>query len=164
MRWGAPVTLAMLLLGACATPAVRAPTEAGAPAPVAGLDWFGHRDDADLSLAYGREASDELRLRLDCRAGSGTLSLTAPAHGDERSLHLESGGDTERFPARAEPSGMGDGELLIAEGVALNQPVFQRFRALGWIAAWRDETREVYVAQPGSAPAVTRFFQACETG
>ncbi|QYF87412.1 hypothetical protein [Brevundimonas sp. PAMC22021] len=156
-------TLALLALGACATPTMRAP-EAGAPAPTPGLDWFDHRDGGDLSLAYGRETSDDLRLRLDCRAGSGTLMLTAPAHGAEPFIHLESGGDTERFTAKVEPSGLGDGDLVIASDVSQRQPVFQRFRSLGWIAAWHGETREVYAPQPGSAVAVSRFMDACEAG
>lgn len=115
------LTLGVLALSACAKPVMRAPHAiggSGAPAPTPGLDWFDHRDGDALSLAYGRETSDDLRLRLDCEAGSGTLTLTAPAEGTDRVIHLESGGDTERFPATVEPSGMGDGELLIASSVA----------------------------------------------
>lgn len=163
MRPVVPAALIALAAGACATPVTSPQAEAGAPIAVAGLDWFGHRDGADLSLAYGREASDELRLRLDCRAGSGVMTLTAPADGDEPIIYLESGGDTERFPAQVEPSGMG-GELLIGTEAAVDQPVFHRFRSLGWIASWRGDTREAYVAQPGSASAVQRFFDACERG
>ena len=158
------VTLGVLALSACATPATRAPdavADSGAPAPTLGLEWFDHKDGDALSLAYGRETSDDLRLRLDCDAGSGTLTLTAPAEGADGMIHLESGGDTERFPAVRESSGLGDGDLLIASDVALRQPVFQRFRAVGWIAAWRGGGREVYAAHPGSQKRVADFFARC---
>ncbi|WP_295706679.1 hypothetical protein [uncultured Brevundimonas sp.] len=161
------VTLGVLALGACATPATRAPdavADRGAPAPTPGFDWFDHRDGDALSLAYGRETSDDLRLRLDCVAGSGTLTLTALAEGADRMIHLESGGDTERFPAMREPSGLGDGDLLIASDVALREPVFQRFRAVGWIAVWRGDAREVYAPHTGSKAAVSRFFDGCDPG
>lgn len=149
------------LTGCATTPTAPAPrADAGAPAPVEGYDWFMHVDGGEALLAYGVAESDEVKLRFDCGAGSGRLNLIAPALKDEREIHLESGGDTERYPATAEPSGLHEGDLLIAEAAA-DAPVFQRFRRLGWIAAWRGGEREVYAAHPGSEKGVADFFARC---
>lgn len=152
----------LALAGACATapqPAGFAATS-GAPAPIAGYDWFMHAEEGEAMLAYGVANSDEVKLHLACRIGTGRLDLTQPGHGDAREIHLESGGDTERFAAVAEPSEIQDGVLLTASTTA-DQPVFQRFRRLGWIAAWHGDDREAYAAHPGSTKGVADFFAAC---
>src|SRR5690606_32442289 len=106
----------------------------GAPTPVEGYDWFFHEGDGGLSLAYGVADSDDVRLSLDCRVGAGQVALTAPVQTDAvRELHLESGGETERLPALAEPSLLHDGVYLTAE-TASTMPVLQRFRQVGWMA------------------------------
>ena len=154
-------TLAFSALAACATrPEAPASVQQAAPAPVDGYDWFMHAEGDEAVLAYGVANSDDLKLRLDCTPASGRLRLTAPAAGAERAIALESGGDTERYAAAAEPSGIHDGDLLIAEA-AVADPVFQRFRRLGWIAAWRGGHRDVYAAHPGSRKGVSDFFAAC---
>lgn len=149
-------------LAACATtPTAPSPrADAAAPAPVEGYDWFMHVDGGEAMLAYGVAQSDEVKLRFDCGVGSSRLNLIAPAMKGEREIHLESGGDTERYAAVAEPSGLHEGDLLIAEAAA-DAPVFQRFRRLGWIAAWRGGGREVYAAHPGSQKRVADFFARC---
>ena len=149
-------------LAACAvTPQpARFAAPSGAPAPVAGYDWFLNRDGADLMLAYGVANSDDMKLSLDCRAGSGALIISAPGETGERLIHLESGGDTERYPAQGETAHIHDGDFLTAQAKA-GDPVFQRFRRLAWIAAWRGEAREVYAAHPGSEDRVERFFAGC---
>ena len=154
---------ALTLMGACATAPVMSLSEgggSGAPAPVEGYDWFMHADADEAILAYGVADSDEVKLHLACRAGSGRLDLTAHGQDDERDIHLESGGDTERFPATSEPSAIQDGALLTASTTA-DQPVFLRFRRLGWIAAWHGDAREVYAAHPGAEKDVAAFFAAC---
>lgn len=155
-------TLALSTLAACATrPDAPAPVvEASAPAPIDGYDWFMHADEQEAMLAYGVANSDDLKLRLDCAPASGRLRLTTPAAGSDREIFLESGGDAERYAAVAEPSGIHDGDLLIAEAAAAD-PVFLRFRRLGWIAAWHGDQREVYAAHPGSQKGVSDFFAAC---
>jgi len=153
---------ALIALTACTT-APDAPeviAGAGAPTPVEGYDWFLHADAGETILAYGLADSDEVKLHLACRTGSGRLDLTAHGPHDAREIHLESGGDTERFPAASEPSVIHDGALLTAS-TTTDQPVFLRFRRLGWIAAWHGDTREVYVAHPGSETRVADFFAAC---
>lgn len=153
--------LTAAVLSGCATaPGTPAVVDAAAPAPIDGYDWFMHQDGDEAMLAYGVAESDEVKLRFDCGKGSGRLHLIAPAVKGEREFHLESGGDTERYPATAEPSGLHDGDLLNADASA-DAPVFQRFRRLGWIAAWRDQEREVYAAHPGSEKGVEDFFSAC---
>ena len=155
------------LLGAmvvgCAS--VKTPTSApasgsGAPTAVAGYDWFFHTDGDEALLAYGVEASDDLKLGLSCAKGGGKLSLEALAPAGSREIHLESGGDTERFAAHAEPSQLHEGEFLTAEAET-KAPVFQRFRRLAWLARWTGERRETYVAHPGTVADVERFFAFC---
>jgi hypothetical protein len=137
------------------------PTSTGAPAPVTGYDWFLHQDGDEARLAYGLEESDDLRIGLDCRKNSGRLALSALApEGAAHEIHLESGGDTERYPAEAEPSEVNDGLFLTAEAKA-GDPVFQRFRRLGWLAVWQADERHPYAPHPGSAERVERFFAFC---
>ena len=133
---------------------------ASAPAPVADYDWFYHDDDQQASLAYGLKQSDDLRLGLECSRGAGKLELSAVAAPGIREIHLESGGDTERFRAEGEPSELHDGDFLTAEAKA-DLPVFQRFRRLGWLAQWQGEHREAYAAHPTTLPNIERFFSFC---
>lgn len=163
-RW-LPVLALAALTEACAS--VKAPetvavsaAPSSAPAPVAGYDWHYTPDGEAARLAYGVETSDDLRLGLDCIAGSGQVDLTALGRTGDREIHLESGGDTERFAAEAEPSQLHDGDLLTAT-ISSSEPVLQRFRRVGWIAQWVDGEREVYAAHPGSDTGVERFFALC---
>ncbi len=132
-----------------------------APRPVEGYDWFYHVDEAAARLAYGLAESDDLKLGFDCQRGAGRLEMVAIAEkGAKAEIHVESGGDTERFPAQAEPSQLHDGVFLSA-GASTAEPVFQRFRRVGWLAQWRDGVREAYAPQPGSAANIERFFAFC---
>lgn len=135
-------------------------TVPGAPAPVDGYDWFLHADGDEARLAYGLEASDDLRLGMDCRRGAGRLELSAVGDEGQRDIHVESGGETERFPATAEPSEVNDGVFLSARAPA-DAPVFQRFRRVGWLAVWQGDQRQAYAPQPGSAGNIERFFAFC---
>lgn len=133
---------------------------ASAPLPVANHDWFFDRDRQELTLAYGIANSDDLKLQLVCQSGSGALELAAVFDRPSRVLLLESGGDTERYPARSEPAGIHEGQYVTANAKT-KDPVFQRFRSLGWIALWEGENREPLVAHPASQPNIERFFAAC---
>ena len=159
-----PVLALAALTSACASVETPEPVVAAAaspaPAPVAGYDWH-YTPDGDVArLAYGVEASDDLRLGLDCTAGSGKVDLTALGQTGDREISLESGGETERFAAEGEPSQLHDGDILTATA-ATNEPVLQRFRRVGWIAQWVDGKREVYAPHPGSEAGVERFFAMC---
>lgn len=169
MRVPVLLVLSALAVGAaaCATvappvePAPAVATPGGAPAPVADHDWFYHQDGEDARLVYGLAESDDLRLGLDCREGSGRLVLSAIAGPDAKpEIHVEAGGDTERFPAASEPSQLHEGVFLTAEAAA-DAPVFQRFRQVRWIALWLDGERQAYAPHPGSAPNIDRFFAFC---
>lgn len=156
--------IALSALAACATnaPAPVANLEAAssAPAPMPGYDWFLNRDGQEAILAYGVANSDEVKLHLLCQAGSGALELTAASDKPGREIHLESGGDTERYRASSEPAGVHDGELLTARATT-KDPVFQRFRRLGWIASWSDEERHIYAAHPPAKAGIEQFFTVC---
>ncbi len=151
------------LTGACAGNNVEMPLAAGAsasPAPVPGYDWHLTTAEGEVRLAYGVADSDDLKLGLTCVDGSRKVEIMAPAPTGSREIHLESGGDTMRLVARSEPSGLHDGDFLSASADA-DQPVFQRFRRLGWVAQWRDGRREIYASHPGSGPGVESFFRRC---
>ena len=168
MRARALIVLTGLALGAAACATVESPVESapvvvssGAPAPVANHDWFYHRDGEEARLVYGLAESDDLRLGLDCRQGSGRLALSAVGGPDAKpEIHVEAGGETERFAAQSEPSELHEGVFLTAEA-ATNAPVFQRFRRVGWLALWQDGERQAYAPHPGSTPNIERFFAFC---
>ena len=168
MRARALSALSALALGAaaCATvePAASPepqPVAGGAPLPVEGYDWFFSSDDDTARLAYGLAESDDLKLGFDCRRGAGRLEMVAIAEkGAKAEIHVESGGETERFRASSEPSQLNDGLFLTAEA-STAESVFQRFRRIGWLAQWRDGEREAYAPQPESAPNIERFFAFC---
>ncbi len=140
----------------------------GSPAPVEGYDWFLHQDGDTAKLAYGVDETDDMPIGLDCEKNSGRLTLSAVAAKDAaHEFHLESGGDTERYPAEAEPwppgalpSDTDNGLFLTAEAKA-GDPVFQRFRRVGWLAVWQDGERHAYAPHPGSGERVERFFAFC---
>ncbi|MFN3352718.1 MAG: hypothetical protein ACK4Z5_03830 [Brevundimonas sp.] len=155
--------LGMAALAACAAAPEPANLGTGgaAPLPTPGKDWFFHADAGGAMLAYGVEASDDLSLRFDCAPGSGRTQLLQPAPAPAGEILIEAGGETDRWPAAAEPSELDDGVNLIAEAET-SRPVFQRFRRLGWLAIFTDGDRRTLVAQPGSADRIDRYFKACE--
>lgn len=134
--------------------------EATAPQPIAGYDWFLDTDGGEAKLAFGMADSDDLALALACTPGAHQLVLTRIAPAGATDIHLESGGDTERFDATVETSPQGDGVFLTAQADP-EGPVFQRFRRLAWLAVWQDGRRETLVPQPGSVANVERFFGLC---
>jgi hypothetical protein len=151
------------LAAACSTTREAAPSplaSSGSPQPVAGVDWFYHPEATEAKLLYGVEASDDLRLGLACQKGAGRLEITANGAHGVREIHLESGGETERFPAQGEASELTDGDYLTAQA-ATSAPVFQRFRRVGWLAQWHGQTRETYVPHPAAVPDIERFFAFC---
>lgn len=144
-----------------ASPVEPAPAGSGAPQPLEGYDWFVDGDDGDVQLTFGRDESDNVWMTLRCQPGSGTIGLDHYVAPDgARAIALESGGETGTWPARREPDDLNDGVYLTAEASA-SAPVFQRFRRLGWIAAYGPDWRTPMVAHPASAPRVERFFAAC---
>jgi hypothetical protein len=97
---------------------------------------------------------------LHPRLGPAVSQRRWPTTRPSPEFHIESGGETERFPAEAEPSQVNDGVFLSAEAPA-DAPVFLRFRRLGWLAMWQDGTRQAYAPHPASAPNIERFFAFC---
>lgn len=153
--------LALMGLAACAPRPAVAPASPAAPLPVAGQDWHFHDDGETAMLAYGIEASDELRLRLDCRTGSGRTELMQPAARTATEIRLESGGARGSWRATAEPSNI-EGEVLLMAEAPVTAPVFERFRALGWLAIDDDGERRGLAAHPGSVDRIERYFKLCE--
>lgn len=158
-----PVLVLTAALAACAsTPPPAEPVlPQAAPGPVEGYDWILHEDGGDARLVYGVAESDDVRIAFDCRRGEGRLAMVALAPADaEPVILLESGGETGRFAASAEADLIHDGLILSAAADA-DEPVFQRFRRVAWLARWQGGEREVYVPHPGSTDRVERFFAFC---
>lgn len=161
---GLSVIAALIVAGCNTTPGeAPAPTTAssGSPQPVAHYDWFFHADAHQARLAYGLEESDDLRLGMDCEAGSRRIALsTIVGSGGKPEIVIESGGDTERLVAEAEADDMTDGDFLTA-AIASDAPVMRRFRQVKWLAMWHGDERTPLVPHPGSAGNIERFFEIC---
>ena len=160
--WLVPA-LALLSLGACAptlkTELVSA--SSGAPLATPGYDWHLNEDAEEASLSYGMAETDDVPLDLSCRPGSGALQiLQTVAEDHPKVIALESGGDTETYPAKAEPSAMHEG-LDLTAAARTTDPVFLRFRKLGWLATYGPDYRTALVAQQGSDQNIDRFFALC---
>lgn len=157
--WGSGLSAGMLIaLAACATaPASPVSTEASAPQPLAGHDWFLSLDERP-GLMYGAENSDDVWLVLTCEPGTSIFDLAQPAI-EPHPIQVESGGDTETYPAEPAPSDLHD--LLLTARVDKTDPVFQRFRRVGWLATWTEGRRAMMVPQPGSVGRIESFFAAC---
>ncbi|MET4682578.1 hypothetical protein [Brevundimonas faecalis] len=157
--------LAVSALTACApTAANLSGASSGAPMPTPGYDWHLNADADEASLTYGVAETDDAPMDLSCRPGSGALQiLLTVAQGHPKAVSLESGGDTETYPAQAEPSALHEGLDLTAQARATD-PVFLRFRRLGWLAPYGADYRTPFVAQPGSEKQIDRFFALCSQG
>lgn len=164
IRWLTAIAVPALVaaLAACApTVAPLSGASSGAPLPVAGYDWFLNDDADEPRLSYGLAQSDDVPLSLMCAPGSGKVALAlTDDQPTRRAITLESGGETETYPARVEAADMHDGAYLIASARA-SDPVFQRFRRLGWLAVLAGKERWMMAAQPGSEDRAARFLDLC---
>ncbi|WP_312147452.1 hypothetical protein [Brevundimonas sp.] len=159
--WTAPALAALALAGCAPTLTSELAASSGGPAPAPGYDWHLNEDGDEASLSYGMAETDDVPLDLSCRPGSGALQiLQTVAEGHPRIIALESGGDTETYAAQAEPSAMHDGLDLTAVA-RTTDPVFLRFRKLGWLATYGPDYRTPLVAQRGSDKHIDRFFVLC---
>lgn len=131
-----------------------------APAPLEGYDWFLNEDGDEARLTYGLAESDDLRLGLDCRRGTGRLSLSADGEAGAHEIVVESGGESQRFAAISEPSEVSDGVFLTAQAHT-SAPVFQQFRRLGWLAVRQGAQVHGYAPHAASEPGIERFFVFC---
>lgn len=163
----ATIALSALSLAACAggpeAPAPVLAASSGAPSAVEGYDWFfnAEPESEEVSLSYGMAETDDVPMDLSCRRGSGDLLLLRPVpSGRPSRIMIESGGDTETYPAQAEASPLHEGDFLTASAKAAD-PVFQRFRRVGWLAVLDGDDRSMMASHPGSAGRVEQFFAAC---
>ena len=151
------------VLAACSTTpsAPSAVMTGGAPAPVEGYDWFLNEDGTAAQLVYGLHESDDVRLTLACERADGRLEVSAHGPtGGPAEIHLESGGETERLRAKAEALEISEGDWLTAVA-RTSDPVFQRFRRVGWIALWQGGERQAYAPHADSVGRIEQFFGHC---
>lgn len=149
-------------VGACASvrPVAVTPAATAMPVAIAGYDWFYNADAGEARLAYGLAESDDVPLGLSCVEGSGRLELSATAPTGASEIHIESGGQTQRFPAKSEPSEIHEGVFLTAD-VDADAAVFQQFRRTGWLTLVQGSGRRALSPQPGSVGSIERFFGKC---
>ena len=158
--------MAALSLAACSTtPAATVPpTSSGAPLPVEGFDWHLNGDDNEISLSYGMADTDDVPMDLSCQAGGQELTLLLNVEkGQPQRIQLESGGETETYRACAERSPLSDSVDLTAVA-PVSDPVFKRFRQVGWLAVHLGDERRPLVATAAARPQVERFFELCGQG
>lgn len=165
MRLPLFLLLGGLSLGAaaCATaPATPAPAtelaSSGIPVPLEDHDWFFNAADEQASLMYGAKDSDDIWIVLTCEARSGALKVLQPAL-SPRPIQLESGGDTETYAAEALPDELHD--LMLSAPARTDEPVFLRFRRVGWLAVHGEAGRVTMAAHPGSERGISDFFTFC---
>jgi hypothetical protein len=145
-------------------PAAAAPsTTLAAPTPVSGMSWFLSEEGDTAKLAYGKSASDEVKLVLACQKGSGKLSVsrfvaTAKA-GDPPILTLASGSARGHWLAESKPAA--DGAELSVE-MTTTEPAIDAFMRHGWVdAVLANGDVEGMAPQPADKAAVQRFFDYC---
>jgi len=154
--------LTIIGVSACAPRPAVAPAAPAAPLPVAGQDWHFHTDADTAMLAYGsNEPSDEIRIKFDCRAGSGRTTILQPAGRAASEIRLEAGGAAGSWRASTEDSNY-EGEVLLLAEAPVNAPVFSRFRELGWLTLDDGGERVGLAAHPGSADQIEHYFKRCE--
>ena len=146
-------------------PASAAPTTVlTAPAPVSGLSWFMSEDGDQAKLAYGRSASEEVKLVLACHKDSGKLSVrfVAPGKaGDPPILTLAAGSARGHWLAETKPAADQADATELSVDVSTTEPAIDAFVRHGWIdAILSDGQIEGMSPQPGDT-AVRRFFDYC---
>ncbi|WP_420471472.1 hypothetical protein [Brevundimonas sp. FT23042] len=160
------LTLALAACGTTSQPGMAlGEASTGSPQPVEGFDWVLHQDGDMAKLAYGVDETDNTPIQLLCERTSGQLTLNAEVANDAaHEFHLESGGETERYPARAErgePEEIFGNVLFLNAEAKTSDPVFLRFRRVAWLAVWQHGERHAFASHPGSEQRVERFFAFC---
>jgi hypothetical protein len=169
------ILIGALLLSACggppknappalpAAPVETGPTEAPAPKPAPGLDWFFNGDGGQGKLAYGPPNSDDIHLMLACKAKSGQVtvarSVLTEHAGTPPRLSLASGTARGTWLATTATSPeAGHTDLTVTTSSA--DPVLQAFARHGWISVVTDGETEGLAPQPGNK-AIREFFAYC---
>ena len=138
--------------------------------PVAGQDAgddaafglaFNENPDEGAKLTFGRPDSDDLKLMLECKPGSGRVEIFQFS-GPERSgpMNLASGARTTRLAARAEPED-GPSDYVIRAAAQTGESALAGFRETGRLSVSGQGYRYEIVAKPGELKAVSQFFGRC---
>lgn len=134
-------------------------------APVSGMSWFLTEDGDQAKLAYGRSASEEVKLALACHKGSGKLSLTRFVAADQAGtppvLTLGSGSARGHWLAETKPAADQAAATALTVDMTTTEPMIDAFMRNGWVdVILADGKLEGMTPQPGDT-AVRRFFDYC---
>ena len=111
-------------------------------------------DGDQAKLAYGRSASEEVKLALACRKGSGKLSVTRFVAADQAGtppiLTLGSGSARGRWLAETKPAADQAGAVALTVDMPTTEPMIDAFVRNGWVdAILADGKLEGMAPQPG---------------
>ena len=135
------------------------------PAPVKGMSWFVSEDGGQARLAYGRSATEAVKLVLACQKSSGKLNVTRYVAADQAGkvpiLTLASGSARGHWLAEVKPAADAAGNTGLSVDMTTTEPAIDAFERHGWVAALLPDGKVDGMApQPGDA-AVRRFFDYC---
>lgn len=147
-------------------PAAAAPsTTLTEPAPVSGLSWFMNEDGDQAKLAYGRSGSDDVKLVLACKKGSGKLSVTGLVAAEKAGalpiLTLASGSARGHWLAESKPAAEQAGSAELSVDMTTTEPAIDAFARNGWVDAILADGKVEGMAPHKGDTAVRRFFDYC---
>lgn len=148
--------LPVLLLAGCASGARQG---TGTTAGATGGRVYFLQDGTTAKLAYSRPGGSEVALLLQCRAGSGTVTLrsAAPARAGA-SLTLTSGG--RRSDLRATAATDGPATLVYADA-PVTAPALQGLRATGRLEVRYGQDRYIIADRPEDRADTAKFLKLC---
>jgi hypothetical protein len=136
-----------------------------APTPASGMSWFMSEDGDQAKLAYGRSASEGVKLALACQKGSGKLSVTRIVAADQvgapPTLTLGSGSARGHWLAETKPAADPAGAAALTVDMTTTEPAIDAFIRNGWVDAILADGKIEGMAPQLGDKAVTRFFDYC---
>jgi len=122
-----------------------------------------HSPHDGAMLAFGAEGTDMVEAILQCRPGSGriTISTFAAAARQGETVRLRSGAAASRRPAHVELNEAGEGDLLylVQTTAAARDPALRTFRRGASLSILAGRARTDTPAAPKALTAL--FFRSC---
>ena len=149
------------LLLALAAAVLALPAAAQTPPPVApdeqsNVVWGLQTVQGRLDLDYAAPDTDNIEITLDCKPGSGRVSIWAPLERDQ-TMRLRAGGLDHTYPSTFRTNEETGGERTAATRV--DDPLMKAFAISGaMILPFGDEAKARTAAEKA---AIAGFFRAC---